>query len=190
MKQVCRLNCTQSREQEELLATKEDRIAALEAEIGQLRAGGSRSGDGSRSEGSSLTLPELITAPPRHVRRLKVPPVEPFTGEDPAVKLDDWLLILTRASLWNCWSPEEWLLQFAGHLRGCGLQEWDLLSDRDRATFDAAVGVLRERLDPGGKVQDFRHCFLSESESVSDFIFYQKAGESVLSCVWTRQDID
>ena len=36
-KRVWRLNCTQSREQEELLATKEDRIATLEAEVRRLK---------------------------------------------------------------------------------------------------------------------------------------------------------
>ena len=48
-----------------------------------------------------------------------------------------------------------------------------LLSEEERATFDAAVQALRERLYPGGKVmaaQDFRHCSQSEDEPVSDFI--------------------
>lgn len=76
--------------------------------------------------------------------RGKAPPVEPFTGEDPAVKIDDWLPILRRASQWNGWSQEEQLLQFAGHLRGRALQEWDLLSEKDRASFDAAVLALSE----------------------------------------------
>ena len=73
-----------------------------------------------------------------------MPPVEPFTGEDPAVKIDDWLPILRRASQWNGWSQEEQLLQFAGHLRGRALQEWDLLSEKDRASCDAAVLALSE----------------------------------------------
>lgn len=62
---------------------------------------------------------------------------------------------------------------FAGHLRGRALQEWDLLSEGDRATLDAAVHALHERLDPGGKAmaaQNFRHCSQSENEPVSDFI--------------------
>ena len=106
-------------------------------------------------------------------RRGKAPPVNPFTGEDPAVKLEDWLPVLKRASLWNGWSQEEELIQLAGHLRGRALQEWDLLSTSDRAKFETAVGALHDRLDPGGKVmdaQDFRHCSQSEGESVSDFI--------------------
>ena len=183
-KRVWHLNCAQSREQEELLAAKDDRISTLEAELRRLKAAsraspysGSRasSPDGSGSGRSSPVLPETSTASvqPRRVRRGKAPPVDPFTGEDPAIKLDDWLPILRRASLWNGWSPEEQLLQFAGHLRGRALQEWDLLGEGDKATFDAAAKALRERLDPGGKAmaaQDFRHCSQWENESVSDFI--------------------
>ena len=48
-----------------------------------------------------------------------------------------------------------------------------MLSEEERATFDAAVRALRERLDPGGKAmaaQDFHHCSQSEDEPVSDFI--------------------
>ena len=153
-----------------VIGTKDDRIATLEAEIKWLKeaprassrsGSGASSPDGSRSGGSSLIIPETTTTPPRRVRRGKAPPVEPFTEEDPAVKLDDWLPMLRRASLWNSWSQEEQLLQFAEHLRGRALQEWDLLSKRDRATFDTVVLALRERLDSGGKAmaaQDFQHC--------------------------------
>ena len=48
-----------------------------------------------------------------------------------------------------------------------------MLSEGDRATLDAAVHALHERLDPGGKAmaaQNFRHCSQSENEPVSDFI--------------------
>ena len=109
-KQVWRLNCTQSREQEELLATKDDCIAKLEAEIKPLKAiprvsphsgSGASSPDGFETERSSPVALETTTPQPRHMRRGKAPPVKPFTGEDPAVKLDDWLPILRRASLWN-----------------------------------------------------------------------------------------
>lgn len=67
---------------------------------------------------------------------------------------------------------KEQLLQFAGHLRGRA-QQGDLLSEGDRATFEAAVRALRERLDPSGKAiatQNFSHCSESENEPVSDFI--------------------
>ena len=52
------------------------------------------------------------------------PPIDPFTGEDPEIRFEDWLPALVRASCWNDWSPEENLLQLAGHLRGRALQEW------------------------------------------------------------------
>ena len=56
-------------------------------------------------------------------RKGKAPSVDPFTGEDPEVRFVDWLPTLTRASQWNEWTPEESLMQLAGHLRGHALQE-------------------------------------------------------------------
>ena len=42
-------------------------------------------------------------------RRGKAPLVDPFTGENPEVRLDDWLPSLQRASTWNDWTEEELL---------------------------------------------------------------------------------
>ena len=69
--------------------------------------------------------------------------------------------------------PEEQLQHFLGHLRGRALQEWDLLGEGDKATFDAAAKAPCERSDPGGKamaVQVFSHCSQLENDSVSDFM--------------------
>jgi hypothetical protein len=99
-KRIWHLNCAQSWVQEELLAAKDDRIGAVEAEIKLLKAAprvsphsgsGASSPDGSISRRSSPVIPEVTTTPvqPRRGRRGKAPPVEPFTGEHPAVKLDD-----------------------------------------------------------------------------------------------------
>ena len=169
-KQLWKLTCSQSREQEE-------RIADLEAEVARLRADRSREAESpslpGSSSGRSSPDADCVQEPVRPTRRGKAPPVDSFTGEDPAVKLEDWLPVLKRASLWNRWSPEEELIQLAGHLRGRALQEWDLLRTSDRAEFETAVRALRDRLDPGGKAmaaQDFRHCSQSQGESVSDFI--------------------
>ena len=68
-----------------------------------------------------------IVGLPKKSRRGKAPPVDPFTGEDPEIRLDDWLPSLERAATWNEWTEEEHLLQLAGHLRGRALQEWGLL---------------------------------------------------------------
>ena len=171
-KQMWKFSCSQSREQEE-------QIAALEAEIALLKATKSREMSSAGSPSLSVPLSgrsspvEPDPVPVRPSRRGKAPPVDAFTGEDPAVKLEDWLPVLKRASLWNRWSQEEELIQLAGHLRGRALQEWDLLKTSDRTKFETAVEALRNRLDPGGKVmaaQDFRHCSQSEGESVSNFI--------------------
>lgn len=78
--------------------------------------------------------------------------------EDPEYILDDWLPSLERASQWNAWTEEDRLMQFAGHLCGQALQEWNLLSDNDRVTFDMAVKRVHSRIDAGCKAitaQDF-----------------------------------
>ena len=56
-------------------------------------------------------------------RQGKAPPVDPFTGEDPEVRIDEWLQSLERACVWNDWTEEELLTQLAGHLRSQALQE-------------------------------------------------------------------
>ena len=60
--------------------------------------------------------------------------------------LDDWLPLLERASLWKAWTEEGKLLQFAGHLHGQALHEWNLLSDGERATLGEAVKSLGSRI--------------------------------------------
>lgn len=71
-------------------------------------------------------------------RRGKAPLVDPFTGEEPEIRLDDWLPSLKRAATWNEWTEGK-LLQFTGHLRGCALQEWSLLDEASKETFPVAV---------------------------------------------------
>ena len=67
--------------------------------------------------------------------------VDIFTGEDPSVRLDDWLPGLNRASRWNAWGPEEKL-----HLRGRAEAKWNLLGDDDVCDFDSSLeseGTIR-----------------------------------------------
>ena len=93
-------------------------------------------------------------------RKGRAPPVDTFSGEDEAVRLDDWLPALQRAATWNGCCEADLVLRFAGHLRGCVLQEWELLSEDQKSTFCTAVDTLRERLETGGwmlAVQDFQH---------------------------------
>ena len=106
-------------------------------------------------------------------RRGRAPPADPFTGEDPEVRLEDWIPSLRRVADWNEWSEEELLLQLAGHLRGRALQEWNLLDEHDKARWETTVQVLGNRLDPGSRVlaaQDFRHMSQGTTESVADFV--------------------
>ena len=129
-----------------------------------------------RGKASSAVLdlpPEDRCEPPERRRRGKAPPVDPFTGENQEIRLDDWLPALQRASQWNQRTEEEQLLQLAGHLRGRALQEWSLIIASDKQSWDDAVRALRSRLEPGSRVlaaQDFRHTSQAEAESTADFI--------------------
>ena len=106
-------------------------------------------------------------------RRGKAPPIGPFTAEDIGITFDDWLPILEREAIWNEWTPEESLMQLAGHLRGRALQEWKLLLPEEKANYQAAIKALKERLDPGNQTLaalDFHHLSQKLNEPVSDFI--------------------
>ncbi len=106
-------------------------------------------------------------------RRGRAPPVDPFTGDDPEIRLEDWLPTLQRVSAWNGWSEDELLMQLAGHLRGRALKEWNLVNEEDRKTWERAVDALHCRLDSGSRTmaaQDFRHTHQKDTETVADFI--------------------
>ena len=180
-KRVWLLQCEQLKEHDEALALKEEEIATLR-EIVRTR-GGDPGSSPNRTEGTGGSDDTAARGPddrgsregsPHRVRRCgRAPPVDPFTGENPEVQLDDWLPALTRASQWNTWNVEELLMQFAGHLRGRALLEWSLLEDEEKSDWDTAVAALRRRLDPGTKVlaaQDFCHAIQGDSESVPDYI--------------------
>lgn len=109
------------------------------------------------------------------VCRGKAPPVDTFIGEDPECHPDDWLSTLKRAADRNDWTRGDLLIQFAGHLKGMALQEWNLLPQCEKETYEMATGALRSRLDPGSKimvVQDFCHTSQEENEKVGDFIHW------------------
>lgn len=123
------------------------------------------------SSASSKTTPGAGEG--ERARRGKAPPVDSFSGESPDILFEDWLPALQRAAEWNGWSKEETLIQLAGHLRGRALQEWGLLSAREKLSLDQAIIAMRNRLDPCSRAlaaQDFRHASQREGESVSDFI--------------------
>ena len=87
--------------------------------------------------------------------------------------MDDWLPTLERAGVWNAWSKEELLIQLAGHLRGRALQEWNLLTVKEKSNRDTTVKALRGRLKPRDRAlvaQDFRRATQKNSETVADYI--------------------
>ncbi len=120
-----------------LLEQSDRQLAEAETELERLR--GELAGTSTR-RGVRSTIPASVpvsttSTVPRTghhsrggaQRRGKAPPVESFSGENEAVRIDDWLPALERAATWNDWSEEA--LQLAGHLRGRALQEWELISE-------------------------------------------------------------
>jgi len=55
------------------------------------------------------------------------------------LRFEDWLPSLERAVEWNCWSEAEKHIQIAGHLRGKALQEWNLLLEEEKSTYQETV---------------------------------------------------
>ena len=105
--------------------------------------------------------------------KCRAPPVNPFSGEDKTVRLDDWVPALHRAVTWNSWSEVDLLLQLAGHLQSRALHERELVSEDQKSTYCTAVDTLRERLDLGRRmlaVQNFCHAAQKGEEVVADFI--------------------
>jgi hypothetical protein len=66
--------------------------------------------------------------------RGRAPPVDQFDGESD-ILFEDWMPGLLRAAEWNDWSEHETLIQLAGHLRGRALQEWGLLTAREKKSL-------------------------------------------------------
>ena len=90
-----RLNCEQLAEFDSSLAEKDEEIASLRDEVSRLhRSSPSDSLEAASAEGGGVWSSS-------RVRRGKAPPVDPFTGEDPECRLDDWLPTLSRAADWN-----------------------------------------------------------------------------------------
>ena len=85
----------------------------------------------SGSESDPITHEHL----PPAKRRGKAPAIHMFTGEGPELRFEDWLPSMQRAARWNNRSPEEQLIQLAGHLCGRAWQEWNLL-DEEKAPLE------------------------------------------------------
>ena len=134
VKELWRLNCEQLEEHDLIVSAKDEELESLKARLQGLEV--SRRVPG-RSLPSTMELPRRDSpevehrstdsrlsgmVPPR--RRGKAPPIDPFTGENPEVRLDNWLPALERASTWNGWTEEERLIQLAGHLRDQQALPW------------------------------------------------------------------
>lgn len=112
VREVWRTNCQCLAEYDQLIGQQEAEIKRLK----DLLAASSPRPDSPVSNASSYSTNgdhELPRTGTRKPRRGKAPPVDPFTGENPEMRLDDWLPSLQRASTWNEWTDEELLLQLA-----------------------------------------------------------------------------
>ena len=153
LREVWRTNCQCLAGYAKLLAQQEAEISRLKGWISRLKglqsARSTHFATPVSGEEVSSGLEERPHAVTHKPRWCKAPPVDPFTGDNPEMRLEDWLPSLQQASSWNQWTEEELLLQLAGHLRGCALQEWGLLDESSKKTYSAAVECLCVRLDPG-----------------------------------------
>ena len=171
LQEVWSANCAQLKEFDAIVQSKDEEITFLKTQLREAGSVSSFSRKGRSSSGSSSPSPVHMDHPNR--RSGKAPPIDPFSGELEETLFDDWLPSLERTSKWNGWGEADKLLQLAGHLRGKALQEWNLLEEKEKGTYTAAVSALRARLDCGGKVlavQDFRHLAQGEKESVTELI--------------------
>ena len=122
---------------------------------------------------SVATVVQNVGSPPAPLMIGKAPPVDPYTGEDPEVRWEDWLPTFERAASWNKWTDEEKVIQLAGHLRQKALLEWNLIDVTDRDVYERACKQMQARLDLGGKAvaaQDFHHTVQGETELVANFV--------------------
>ena len=105
------MTCEQSREQEELLAVQQKEIDRLKSHE-RTRAPTSPHSEHTPSEHSSVEPSRSghLLDNPLVKRRGKAPPIDPYTGEDPEVRVNDWFPALRRAASWNAWSEEETLI--------------------------------------------------------------------------------
>lgn len=117
-KKMWRLTCEQSREQEEIDRLKRhSKVPTRTPTPTRSLALSHHEHEHTPSECShdKLSL-SGHTSPAK--RRGKALPIDSFTGENPEVRIDDWLPVLKRAASWNSWSEAETLIQLSGDLMG------------------------------------------------------------------------
>ena len=90
----------------------------------------------------------LTSTPATSHHRGKAPPVDPYSAESEDERWDDWLPSFERAAQWNGWTDSDAL---AGHMRGKARQEFLLLPERDKTSYNCAVMVMRCPLETGSK---------------------------------------
>ncbi len=98
----------------------------------------------------SPTLEEGPASAGGQVRRLRLPTLPKFSGEDrdDADALPRWLRKLEKHAEVEQWSKREKLLQFESHLTGRAERTYEVLPREVTESFATAVTALKERLSP------------------------------------------
>ena len=167
VKELWRMSCEQIAQHDAMIISKDKEIARLRAQLAERVC----QRNPTSPDAGSLLVSDV--AQPGEARCGRAPPIDTFTGEDSAVRLDDWLPGLEGVAHWNGWTSDEKVIQLAGHLRGCAEAEWNLLGTEETHNYDTTIQNLRERLDPCNKVlagQDFRRTMQGDSETVADYV--------------------
>lgn len=164
----------QSCEQEQLLAEKEMEIEQLKCKLAcrsSLSHHDSDSDDSTVSSCSSMCGLMLQEPKKKNVVKLHL-----WTKK--AEKIQKSTLMIGSQDFKELHAGMDGLMmrlpiQLAGHSRGKMLQEWNLLLEFDKATFQKAASAIRKAFGPGSKVlaaQDSRHTSQHEGKAASSFI--------------------
>ena len=111
-------NCQCLAEYEEVIAAKDTEIEELKCRLRSQAIVADPCSDElhlvasleARGRVQTRTREEPVRPVASTERRGKAPPIDPFMGEDPEVRIDEWLPSLERARDWNDWTEEELLL--------------------------------------------------------------------------------
>ena len=99
-------------------------------------------GEEDSNHSTSVPLHRHSSAMRTMSKRGRAPPIDPYTGENPEIRFDDWIPSLIRATKWNNWTKSEQLIQLAGHLRSRALQEWNLMEETDKSSWDTCMSYF------------------------------------------------
>ena len=91
-KEIWKLSCEQIAELDKVLAARDAEILQLKSQLAAKRDTSGAPPSGTSSISETVSVPAVTgSATTREDRRGRAPPIDLFSGEDPEVRLDDWL---------------------------------------------------------------------------------------------------